>query len=301
MKCILCGSSDLQTVDTIVSDFVMARINENYTGGGSENYRTKLCYCKDCTFAFYDYRMSDEEDEKRYRGYRDGEYQRLRERYECWYTKKVNDALNNDQTAIEEQKKTIEGMVAKNLDRDIEVALDYGGNEGKSFAPCLGTKGKYVYDISGIKTIDGVQGISDYAKLKEYSFDFIMSNMLFEHLVDPVDMLRRFKEIGNEKTVYYIEVPNENPFEHGNKFSIRKNFGLLFNPYYNNIRLIRYYFQQRKKPFMPMKEHINFFTKDSLKRMVERNGFRTLDVQVNERGGVLGNGNVLSILFVQQA
>ena len=33
MKCILCGSSDLQTVDTIVSDFVMARINENYTGG----------------------------------------------------------------------------------------------------------------------------------------------------------------------------------------------------------------------------------------------------------------------------
>ncbi len=301
MKCILCGSADLQTVDTVVSDFVMARILPKFRNRRVPNYKTKLCFCRRCTFAFYDYRMSDKEDQLLYQNYRTDEYQKLREKYECWYTKKVNDAQNSDFRKEREQRKRIETMFFRNIDHEPKIALDYGGYEGKSFTPRLGTKGKYVYDISGVETIEGVQRIANYEELKSYSFDFIMCNGVFEHLVDPMDMMKRFKEIGNQKTIYYIEVPSENPFLKGNKFTIAKNFKLLFNPIYSNIRLVRYYFQQRKMPFMPMKEHINFFTKESIKGMVEQTGFRTLDVQEVENHTALGTSTVISILFVQDA
>ena len=66
------------------------------------------------------------------------------------------------------QKAGIAGMLRENTDREIQTALDYGGNEGKTFFRSLGTKQKIVFDISGIKTVKGVIGISDYEELKKY-------------------------------------------------------------------------------------------------------------------------------------
>ena len=294
MECIICGSSDIKSVDTIVSDFVMARIGPHNSGGSR---KTKLCFCRECTFAFYEFRMSDEEDRKLYADYRGEEYQKTREKYECWYTKKVNDALNNNKTALGEQKRVIEKIVKENIGRELPVALDYGGNEGKTFTDILGTKEKYVFDISGVKTVKGVKGISRFEDLERYSYDFIMCNMLFEHLVDPIEVMETLYKIGNEETIFYIEVPSENPFVSENKFSIKKNLSLLFNPIYSNIRLFKHYLKQRKEPFMPMKEHINFFTKESMKRMIELNGFQVIDIQENIERAVLGNSIVLSALF----
>jgi hypothetical protein len=56
MNCLICGSSNIETIDTVVSDFVMARINCNFANG--DNYKTKLCFCRDCSFAYYDYRLN---------------------------------------------------------------------------------------------------------------------------------------------------------------------------------------------------------------------------------------------------
>lgn len=276
MKCILCGSTDLKTVDTVVSDFVMARISPSFAAGKSENYKTKLCYCRHCTFAFYDYRFNEKEDNDLYRNYRDEDYQKTREKYECWYTARVNASLQKDSKRLRQQQEMIRSCMPSHMQQGVKVALDYGGNEGRTFYKELGTEEKYVFDISGVAPIDGVIGISDYEELKKHSFDFIMCNMLLEHVPAPAEILMKLKEIGKPETVYYIEVPNENPFVKGNKFSVFKNLSLLFNPTYNIFKLAKYYFQQRKGPFMPMKEHINFFTADSLKSFLEQNGFAIL-------------------------
>ena len=175
--------------------------------------------------------------------------------------------------------------------------MDYGGNEGKTFTDRIGTRGKFVFDISGVKTIDGVNGISDFEELKQHSFDFIMCNMVFEHVSYPLEILKNLKEIGDEDTLYYIEVPDENPFIKGNKFSIWKNWPLIFNRNLSIVHLIKSYFKQLKDPFMPMKEHINFFTEKSLTVMIESNGFQLLDLQRNDEKGVIGWGAVLSALF----
>ena len=100
MKCMICGNDKLEYKDTIISDFVMARISDDFEEG--HNKRTRLCFCPKCTFAFYEYRMNDEEQSRLYKNYRDDNYQKTREKYECWYTPKINGALNNDKIALAE-------------------------------------------------------------------------------------------------------------------------------------------------------------------------------------------------------
>lgn len=293
MKCLICNSEDLQTVDTIVSDFVMARIAPE----AKNNYRTKLCFCKQCSFAFYEYRMNEEEVNKLYYHYRDEEYQKLREQSEYWYTEKINNLINTDLFALEEQKRVIKKLLKDNSIDNIEIALDYGGNEGRTFFDELGKKEKYVFDISGVKTVEGVININRQEELKNHTYNFIMCNMLFEHLSNPNSVINELSMLGGKDTVFYIEVPSENPFIKGNKFSITKHLELAFNPNYNLFRLAKYFFKTRKEPFMPMKEHINFFTVKSMKKMIELNGFKIIDIQENVEKSVLGSTVVLSVLF----
>ncbi len=295
MNCLICGSSDIEAIDTVVSDFVMARICKNFKPG--ENYKTKLCFCKKCTFAYYDYRFNEEEDYKLYRNYRDEEYQKTREYYEDWYTSRINQLLNSDLIALNEQRKQINTMLSSNTNREIRTALDYGGNEGRTFTDSIGIVKKYVYDISGIQPIKGVHNISKGEDLIKYNYDFIMCNMLFEHLSYPVEVLKRIAKLGDDNTLFYIEVPDENPFIKGNKFSIIKNFKLVTNPNYSLLRLIRFYMKTRRGLFMPMKEHINFYTKKSMQKMLELNGFTVIDMSVTMRKSSLGNAEVLSVLF----
>lgn len=295
MNCLICGSSNIETIDTVVSDFVMARINSRFTPGS--NYKTKLCFCRKCSFAYYDYRLNKEEEYNLYKNYRDETYQKTREYYECWYTKKVNEIINSDEIALKEQQDLIKSMLFNITDKEIKIALDYGGNEGKSFVDEIGTRKKYVYDISGIKPIEGVETISSFSDLMNYKFDFIMCNMLFEHLSYPLNTMQRLWSIGDKDTIYYIEVPSENPFIKGNKFSLFKNFQLAFNPNYNVFQLIKYYLSTYHGPFMPMKEHINFFTENSLKKMLEMSDFKSISICETTRNGKLGSSAVLSVLF----
>lgn len=290
MKCLICGSENIETKETIISDFVMARIDPGFESI-HKNVETNICFCKDCTFAFYEYRFTPQEEALLYRNYRDGEYQQLREKYECWYTKKVNDEINRGY--VIGQQSIIRKVLLSCVPLDFDTALDYGGNQGATFFDKIGTKRRIVYDISGVHTLPGVIGITDYHELLNYTYDFIMCNMVFEHLVDPYEVLRRLFKLGNADTIYYIEVPSENPFTEGNKFSLKKNISLLMNRNYSWYRLVKYYIQQRHQPFMPMKEHINFFTKQSLSILAEKGGFSVLEIQENP----LGNSTVLSMVF----
>lgn len=292
MECILCGSSRVTARPTVMSGFLADRITP---GGVNVKHSINLCHCNECSFSFYDRRLTDEESALLYDGYRGEEYQKCREKYDCWYTPKINDALNHDVTALKEQKRVINKIIKEQVRTEIKVALDYGGNRGETFTELTGTEEKYVYDISGAQTVPGVEGIREYGELSGHSFDLIMCNMTLEHVSCPRDFIRLLYGIGSEHTYYYLEVPSENPFEK-DKFSARKNIGLLLNPYYSNIRLIRHYIRLRGQPYMPMSEHVNFFTPESLGNLMSSMGFHVMDVQENIERGVLGKNKVLSVI-----
>lgn len=281
-SCLICGGTNLKKYNTRLSDFVSLR-TKNVPPPA-----TKLCYCRDCSFGFYEDRLTDEENDLLYAGYRDATYQEIREKFEPWYTKQVNDGLNNDSTGLSEQKRVIESIIRKNINRELKVALDYGGNEGRTFTDLIGTQEKYVFDISGIRTIEGVKGIASFEELKDHQYDFIMCNHLFEHLSYPLDILKRLDAIGGKDTYFYIEVPSESPFK--TRWLMLKH------------RLKKIYRRLRGKPFnfYPMHEHVNYFTGKAMRTMLERNGFKVLDIQENLEHNVLGMPLVLSVLFVKQ-
>lgn len=294
MECLVCKSKNITAKPTKISDFLAARIFEG--DEASKLHEVNLCHCEDCSFSFYDRRLTDEEAERLYRDYRGEEYQKTREKYDCWYTEKVNRALNSDKLVLSEQKRVITEMINDNVPSEIKVALDYGGNRGETFTEKIGTAEKYVYDISGIQPIDGIKAIRNYSELAEHKFDFIMCNMTLEHVSYPVDFMQLLYDVGDEDTYYYLEVPSENPFEQS-KFSISKNIGLLFNKNYNKIRLVKHYFNLRKQPYMPMSEHINFFTPKALETLLKRCGFEVVNIRENFEKNVMGKNKVLSAVF----
>lgn len=296
MKCLVCGSEKIIKRPTRISDFLVEKIwGEREVG---KEHKVNLCHCEECSFSFYDRRLTEEESNRLYEGYRGKEYQKIREKHDCWYTEKVNNALNNDRLALEEQRRVISMIANQNIKREIKVALDYGGNEGETFTSQIGTQKKYVYDISDIETKQGIEKVKYYEDLFKYQFDFIMCNMTLEHISYPDQFMKLLYDVGGEETYYYVEVPSENPFE-SNKFSIWNNIGLLLNPYYSKARLVKTYFQKRNQAYMPMSEHVNFWTPKSIKILMERCGFQVIDVQENYERGVFGKSKVLSILFVK--
>ena len=279
--CLICGGNNLKKYNTKVSDFVSIRTSI------APSRSTRLCYCKDCSFGFYEDRLNDEENALLYAGYRGPEYQAIREKCEPWYTKALNDGLNNDITGLSEQKRVIEAIIQKNITKELKVALDYGGNEGRTFTDLIGTKEKYVFDISGIQTLAGVKSIASFEELTDHQYDFIMCNHLFEHLSYPLDILKRLDKIGDKDTYYYIEVPSESPFSPD-----KETLWFVLRRFYHT-RVCR------KSPFYPMGEHVNFYTPQSMRIMLERNGFTVLDIQENTEHNAGGIPVILSVLFVK--
>lgn len=122
-----------------------------------------------------------------------------------------------------------------------------------------------------------------------------MCNHTLEHVSYPVDFMKLLYDIGSENTYYYIEVPSENPFME-NKYSIVKNLRLFFNPMYNKIKLIRHYMHLKKQPYMPMTEHVNFYTPKALEILMIRSGFEVLDIEENYEQNMAGKAKILSVL-----
>ena len=287
--CPICGNTETIGTKTKVSDFVKERI-------GCGEVELELLRCDKCSFAFYDHMFTPEEEKSLYDQYRGLEYQKQREKHECWYTAKVNNALDSDTKSLEEQRRVIGKLLNDNGYDSFENALDYGGNEGATYIDKWGTANKYVYDISGCDVLPGITSVDSVDKLYDLRVDFVMSNMTFEHLTCVTEIIEKFTKIGDEKTVYYVEVPSEFPFGE-NKFSIKSNLSLLINPNFNIFKLAKYYMKKRNEPFFPMQEHVNFYTVSSLRMLVENYGFSVIDVQENYEMGALGKSKVLSALF----
>ena len=85
--------------------------------------------------------------------------------------------------------------------------LDYGGADGR-FLPDFAAQ-KYVYEISDIAPIDGVQRIATEAELGRYTYVHLAH--VLEHLVQPLELVRRVVDCIEPGGYLYVEVPQEIP------------------------------------------------------------------------------------------
>ena len=165
--CVICNSNNLNKYSAIVSPFLAERI------WGIKSFPLKLFWCKDCDFIFYNLRPNDHEVSRLYNNYRDHAYQKQREKHEKWYTEQINHLISGD-TELKNRKAATYEIIKSHIDmHQVNTILDYGGDRGQFIIDEFTNATKYVYDISNVNPVAGVNTINNKTDISQ-KFDFIM-------------------------------------------------------------------------------------------------------------------------------
>jgi len=241
-----------------------------------------LAECEECSFRFYDSRLTGAEVERLYSGYRGKEYFRVRHAVEPWYSAKVNEGIGGDPEEIRRRNEALEAFLASDIELgDIETVLDYGGDRGQFIPSKLG-KRKYVFEVSDAMPVDGVARIGSEAELEKERFDFVMLCGVLEHCSEPLDVLQRLRSLAaGPDALFYIGVPYER-FDLGMAgrgrvyrkylhFLRRSGPLLILADFYSTAVRVRW---DTIPPlgFMKCHEHLNFFNEQSMGALLRRAG-----------------------------
>ena len=256
-KCICCSSSNLIFSPAILMPFLADRIfnwkpvniDESW---GLRTVENGMAYCicnsvqcQDCQALFLDLRFSDLELERLYQNYRQKDYNDLREKYEPGYSKR-NKILNSGIDHIED----IETFLHPHLKFPLKI-LDWGGDTGRNTPFKNNNLELDIYDVNCKKVLDYANSVTkDEAGGKKY--DLIVSNNVLEHVPYPSEMIIEMKKSMKKDTVLYIEVPHEE---------------IMRLP--NNSPSCKRHWH----------EHINFFSKGSIIKMLEVCGLKVINMK----------------------
>lgn len=272
-KCLICQSENLKNYSSKISDFTAERI-----GIPADKQATSLYHCQECGFAYYDYRLSEDEAKKFYLGYRNEDYQKQRQKHDCWYTPEINEIIGKNEIEIQAKKQNMIEIIKGQVDLSkIKAVLDFGGDKGQNIPEIFAKADKFVYELSEVEPVSRVTLLKSFSELGKY--DFIINQGVLEHVSLLSEILNDFKKISHPNTYFYIEVPFDSPFYK----SPTHNLQFLFSKYYSLKNILKHYLKIKKeKSFCPMSEHLNYFTPQSLKFLIESNGFEIITQAVRE-------------------
>lgn len=321
-ECIICNSKKLKVFKAYTSPFITERI------WNQKPLNVELDWCKNCNFAFYNPRLEENELKLLYKGYRDENYQQQRYKHEPYYTKEVNDLIGNNKIEIAERKANLFEILDKNIDiSNIKNVLDFGGDKGQFIIDEFADANKFVFDISGVDAVDNIIKITDYNECKNNKYDFIMCCHVLEHVESPMEIMQNIKELSDKNTIIYFELPLEFPFIYKNLSKFKKIIRMIpfINPLIPNIEelykkrnslfigektdedksksLIKLLFNLPKyiKKLLTlgrfyMHEHLNFFTPESIEKLLILNGFENISTEIKEINCGWANYKVISCL-----
>lgn len=239
-KCILCGATECEESKAHFSPFLQER---QFKGKAPE---TKIVRCKKCGAAFSKYRPSDEEMDNLYRDYRGEEYYQVRHKHEPQYDRKWNDKMINPDV-IERRRILLWGFI-KDYVQNAKSILDYGGDKGQIIPTEFPSAQKAVFDVSGNKVLPGIDLITDLEEIGTEQWDFVMCLHLLEHVSDPVNIVSNIVHATSADGYIYLEVPYEHDYEQYSEYQFS--------------------------------EHINFYTRETMKHLGERFGLRIIRNEV---------------------
>lgn len=199
-KCILCEQEDCTYDRAHFAPF----ITERMFFGKKQN--TRLIHCLNCGLYYSDYRPDEHEIARLYDCYRDETYVEQRKKYEPEY---LNEKFSKEQYC-KERKESIIKFTAPYIDFEkIKTVLDYGGDKGQYIPDEFCHADKYVYDISGNKTVPGVTLLKTKDEAKRIKWDFILCMHLLEHLSEPLKAIENLVELLHDDSYLYVELPKQ--------------------------------------------------------------------------------------------
>jgi 2-polyprenyl-3-methyl-5-hydroxy-6-metoxy-1,4-benzoquinol methylase len=120
----------------------------------------------------------------------------------------------------------------------------------------MGIERQFPQFISKVTFGDTDEVLQDFIN-KNFKFDLIILNNVLEHLLYPIETMKKLKTLISEKGVVKVQVPND--------FSLLQKTALSLN-----------YID--KEFWTDIYEHINFFNKESLTKTFLETGFTKVDV-----------------------
>jgi hypothetical protein len=241
---------------------------------------TQLIRCTKCGFQFFERGISDQEATNLYRDYRDIRYFLARNRWEPFYTRAQHETVVAWSRSTTRSDNLVRLLKESGLPQRFEYALDHGGAEGHLLSS-INAERKIVFDLSGSATIKGVVGISDEWKIP-FGCDFLISCQVLEHTAKPAEYLTDLLRHCSEHAYLYIEVPDERWSSRVFPGRIRDAWLRLLLRHHWLLRIcdvvsticrVKFKFLP-PLGFIPMREHLNYFTLQSLIELLSNLGLK---------------------------
>ena len=232
ISCLICGASTASKPAKIAPFLV------KYCELDSDNTQTR--FCPKCDLAFFQRRLTEAEAKKLYTDYRGEDYTRIRLEVEPSYKKFLpgfesplsSEYMYRIQDYCELLNVYPELGSLKNI-------LDFGGD---------GNIPSRVFPGATI-AVDDLNAGENYQKSMKY--EMIFASNVFEHLSDPVQILKELTERLHPEGFIFIDVPP---------------------PFHSSIANGLLWEERHGGELYEMHEHINFFSKRSLNLLVRSAG-----------------------------
>lgn len=278
-SCPACGSDHWVSWPALISGFI-----QNHALRESHQ-RCNLRQCVTCGFRYFDLRYEDAELGRLYDDYRGSNYQQTRQQYERGYTDELNQRLGAD---APQRNADLAAFLDRHGLKAISAAvIDYGGDTGE-FIPSNFIGPRYVYDISGKPTVEGVERIDDRATLAALDPEFVLLAHVLEHVPHPLDLLKVVGGFMSAGATLYVEVPLERPriawlrrgrfYEAWLKVVARHGFLRRCVEAYDGLGRL-WFNAALPLGVTPLHEHINFFDDGSLRALLSRARFQVVALE----------------------
>jgi hypothetical protein len=286
-RCVVCGGAFSRQRRGVVAPFVAQRIWQR------KPFAVALSECADCGFVFFNPRLEPVEEGSLYAGYRGPEYQKMRQSFEPWYNEKFNAGLSSP-GAWQHRKKLLDLLFRTRLKlagRTFEKVLDFGGDHGDLISGLVSASRKFVYEISGVNPVAGVEVLRSIEECRQHRFDLIITSNVLEHVGSPRDVIAQIALIASPDTLVFNEVPSESVTDWRLRLRRIAQAGVLAA-----VRPALAWRVVGPGMFNLMHEHVNYFSQRSLDRLMEASGFKILDSGDYEvSGGFFGGRMVWSL------
>jgi hypothetical protein len=257
-SCVICEAPIRRLKRALVAPFVAERTWKR------KPFCVDLVGCDSCGFMFYNPRLEDEDLANLYRGYRSDEFQRMRFQTEPWYTSSFNHDIASPES-YEVRRTLLAPILKKSLgDRPIRRILEYGGDRGDLAAGLIDGAEAFSYDISGTEVAPGVTAAPDPASCRA---DLILNSNVLEHVGFPRLLVRDILNAAPSGGLVFLEVPAELPF---GAYRLSRRIAQIGIMAATRPRTARYVLRPAALYMMHM--HINYFSKRSLKTLMQKCG-----------------------------
>ena len=287
-SCPCCDHSSSRSELGLVSPFLARRALL------TEPEPVELARCPACRHAWSLRGLSDQEAARLYTGYRGEAYFEARHATEPWYTKAINDDIGSD-SAMQGRRKVLASALAaalaKSGPRPEGRCLDFGGDRGQMLKD-LPDADKFVHEVSGVQPEPWARRLDSLAS-GAGSFDLVLNCQVLEHVNDPLAALRETVSMARPGGWLYVEVPDERWRSVGTgtgkararwlrtvASSTRATIALDFISTACRVKLG----WTPPLGFWAMREHINFFSPQSLELLARQTGLRPLSLQLTASG-----------------